>query len=218
MKKYMPKVYKHISKPEHSVPAREVFGVADGVKVTCDMLENMLLSGGLTKKMNTTAGSLIVEENLWDEAMALARSGDDRLAFRASWGLEWAYTMMPEEIVARWGQFFEDFLASRNDSVHRVYSKMICDMMRRRAIALSADEASHLAEKCFDLLINPDTAIAVKVWQIEILHELSPRIGWIGEHLTETVRTLSESPDCTPAMAAHARHYFRKLKKCKMKN
>ncbi len=209
----MAKVYKHFARPEHSAPARELFGIQPGIKVTREDLEKAILSGGLTRKMNTLAGSLIAEENLWDEAMDLSRSADGRTAFRASWGLEWAYCLAPEEIESRWNRFLDDFLASNSESVHRVYSKMICDIMRREAATLSDGQAARLAEKCFDLLIDPDTAVAVKVWQIELLHDLSPRIGWIEENLTETVRTMSESPDCTPAIAAHARHYFRRLAK-----
>ncbi len=216
----MRKVYKHISKPEHSSAPREAFGIGRGEEITVERLEEAL-AGRFARKMNATAGSLIVEENLWDEAMALARrgsngggnrNGGDKIAFRASWALEWAYNMAPEQIEARWARFFEDFLSSRNDSVHRVYSKMVCDMMRRGTVALSDDDAERLAEKCFDLLISADTAVAVKVWQIEILSDLAARIDWVGETLTETVRTMSESPDCLPAMAAHARHYFKKLK------
>lgn len=245
----MSKVYKYISQLEHSVSAREASGIAPGERITVDMLENVLSSGMLTRKMNTVMGSLIVEENLWDEAMMLARNGDERTAFRASWGLEWAYNQEPEQLESRWNLLFEDFLASSNDSVHRVYSKMICDMLRRGAVTLSDDDAVRLAEKCFDLLIKPETAVAVKVWQIELLADLadcpaptgqssesadnsglsdssgysvnpahsgtSRHTDWIGEALTETVRTISESPDCTPAIAAHARHYFRRLAKKK---
>lgn len=210
----MTSIYKRAAKPTQP-PARELLGIDPGVKITPDVLETVVLGAGLSKKMNMLIGSLIVEESLWDEAMLLSGSEDDRTAFRISWGLEWAYTLEPKELELRAKRFVRDFLDARNESVNRVYSKMLCDMTRRGAVELDPEEAISVAEKAFDLLINPKTAVAVKVWQIELLYDLRSRMDWIEEALVETVRTLSEATECTPGMASHARHFFRRIKKSK---
>lgn len=209
----MAKIYKHISKPLHSRPAREELGIAPGEAITAAILESTVLTSGLTKRMNTLVGSLIEEEGLWDIALEMAMSDNDQTAFRVSWGLEWAYNLRPVEIEGRFDIFLRYFLAASNPSVLRVYSKMLCDMMRRGTAVLSDAEAAQVAEKSFDLLINPDTAVAIKGWQIELLTDLIPRIDWIEENLTEVVRQISEDPECTPGMAAGARHYFRRIAK-----
>lgn len=211
----MAKIYKHISAPAHSVPAKEALGIAPDAAITEGLLESIMHERGLTGKMNTKVGSLIVEENLWDVAMSLSRSDNNQTAFRASWGLEWAYCIDPKEIESRSEQFFEDLMASGNQSVHRVYSKMLCDMTRRGTFVLTDSQAGRLAERCFDLLIGAETPVAVKVWQIELLSDLMERIGWIEEQLTPTIRAISEDSECTPGMAACARHYFARLAKRK---
>lgn len=205
------KVYKHISKAGHSLAARAELGLGNGEVITTQTLEDIILVGGLTKKMNVLLGSLIAEEELWTEAMDLAMSDRDQLAFRASWALEWAYSSNMERFAEFIPRFFGDYLKAMNHSVNRVYSKMLCDMIRRRAITLTDGEAEQVAVKCFDLLVNPETAVAIKVWQIELLSDLRSRFDWIEEELTAVVRAMSENPGCTPAEAAHARHYFKRL-------
>lgn len=209
----MAKVYKHVSKPEHSCPARKELGIAADETIDAETLRDLLHAGGLTQKMNTVVGSLISEEDLWEAALDLAISDNAQTAFRASWALEWAYATNHDYFERFIPRFFTDYLNAMNESVNRVYSKMVCDMTRRGALTLTDGQALMVAEKAFDLLVNPETAVAVKVWQIELLSDLSGRIDWIEENLTEIVRAMSEKPDCTPAEAAHARHYFRELEK-----
>lgn len=209
----MKKIYKQVSRRDELGHVREAVGLTSEEPITIETLKDLLLAGGLTKRMNRTFGTLIQEEGLWDEALELARYDDPRVAFRASWALEWAYMIQPEEIERRFQFFLRDFLTFHNESVQRVYSKMLCDMTRRGSIVLSGDQAAALAEKSFDLLTDPDRAVAVRVWQIELLFDLMPRFGWVEENLTAVVRGLSEHPDCTPAIAAHTRSYFRRISK-----
>lgn len=209
----MKKIYKQVSQRDELGSVREAVELTPEESVTIEVLKDLLLAGGLTKRMNRMFGTLIQEEGLWEEALALARSDDPRVAFRASWALEWAYTIQPEEIERRFQPFLQDFLTSHNESVQRVYSKMLCDMTRRGSIVLSDEQAVALAEKSFDLLTDPDRAVAVRVWQIELLFDLIPCLGWVEENLTAVVRGLSEHPDCTPAIAAHARSYLRRIAK-----
>lgn len=202
-------IYKRTERPAVR-SAREELGLSPQERIDKETLRGILSAGGLTKQTNRTLGRLIAEEKLWDEAMALARSGEAQVAFRSAWALEWAYTMDARPVEVRFRRFFEDFLRSGNTSVQRIYSKMLCDMVRRGAVATDDLQAEELAGKCFDLLTDEKTLVAVKIWQIELLDDLRSRIGWIEENLTEMVRSLSENPECRPAMAAHARRYLRR--------
>lgn len=213
----MSKVYKHISKPLHSAPARQELGITPDEIITQATLRDLLLVGGLTKRMNTVMGSLIAEEELWTEAMDLAMSDNDQIAFRSSWAVEWAYSTNMERFDEFIPRFVEDFIRARNHSVNRVYSKMLCDMLRRGVVELTDEQAIQVAEKSFDLLVDPETATAIRAWTIELLWDLSGHADWIEENLTEIVRAMSEKPDCSAGEAAHARHYFKRLAK-KSKN
>lgn len=208
----MNKVYKQAPKVEHLASTRKIFGVSESDIITTDTLRDLVMSRRLTQKMNCIIGSLIVEENLWDSALALSYDTEPKVAFRISWSLEWAYTLKPEMIECRFAEFLVIFISTDNGSVQRVFSKMLCDMTRRGTIVMSDDEAIAVAEKCFGLLTCTDTAVAVKVWQIELLSDLSTRIEWIDEHLTGIVSNMSENKECTPAIAAAARHYFKRRK------
>lgn len=208
----MNKVYKHAPKVGNSSSARKIFGVSESDVITTDTLSDLVMSRRHTQKMNCIIGSLIVEENLWDSALALSYDTEPKVAFRISWSLEWAYTLKPEMIECRFAEFIVIFIDTDNSSVQRVFSKMLCDMTRRGTIVMSDSDAIAVAERCFGLLTCTDTPVAVKVWQIELLSDLSARIEWIDEHLTGIVRNMSENKECTPAIAATARHYFKRRK------
>lgn len=207
----MGKIYKNISCLPSRGSIHKELGIDEGVRVTEELLLDLMVSRGLTGNMNSMLGSLIVEDNLWDAALRLGRNDDRRIAFRASWALEWAYVVEPQQIEKRFAAFLNDLLATRSESVQRVYSKMLCDMIRRGAVSLNDSEAEAVTERCFDLLTGESTPVAVKVWQIELLYDLVPRIEWVEENLSAIVRGISESEGCSPAMAAHARNYFRRI-------
>lgn len=204
-------VYKPIAHSESGLSVREELGLSPDDAITSETFLDLIIAGGLTKRMNRVWGTLIVEEGLWNAAMELARSDDPRVAFRSSWALEWAYNLESAQIWERFPLFFDTLLSSGSESVQRVYSKMLCDMLRSGTVVLNDSEAMAAAERCFGLLTDSGTPVSVKVWQIELLYDLTPRLDWIEENLTAVVRLMSESSECTPAMAAHARHYFRRM-------
>jgi hypothetical protein len=146
--------------------------------------------------------------------MNIGMSAEHHLAFRASWAVEWAYEQCPEGELPVWfaERMTSDFVASTNGSLHRVYAKMLLDRMRFGGFTPTDTQVESLAEKCFDLLINPKTRGAVQMWCMEILTELSPRADWIAEALIETARTISQHPDCPPGMSMACRRVLKCVK------
>ena len=51
-----------------------------------------------------------------------------------------------------------------------------------------------IATACTDWIIDPATLIAVKVWALDILMELTKTEKWIQELLPEVIETLSVNP------------------------
>ena len=86
-------------------------------------------------------------------------------------------------------------------------------MMRRGTIDITDDMAEKITGKSFELLIDPETDVAIRVWQIEILLDMRKRFEWLGANLTDLVRAMSEKTDCTMGAAAAARKYFRRIAK-----
>jgi hypothetical protein len=170
--------------------------------------------GGGMKDMKAQVGYIILRYGAWGAAMNLAQCDNPQMGFRAAWGVEWAYEQSEPGERPEW--FFDrlthDFIASKNGSLHRIYGKMICDAMRFGGFSLVGTRAERLAEKCFDLAIAPATKSAVMFWCLEILTELAPRIGWVAEELPETVRHISEAPDCSPGLRVATREILRRLR------
>lgn len=160
------------------------------------------LQGGFGSAMDRRYGGLIVRNDLWKEALALASHKDARVAFRASWALEWAYFHGRDAFAPYVAAFLENFLRAANPSVHRHYTKMLYDMLRREIFIPNDFQAAQIAEKTFDLLIGEGTKSAVRIWAAEILYELSPRLDWVREHLEEVLRHQIETIP-TPAILNH---------------
>lgn len=167
--------------------------------------------GGNMKPM---VGYLILKYGLWEEAMNLGMTDSRQIAFRATWALEWAYSQSYDDL-PEWfaDRMVDDFVASRNGSLHRVYSKMLCDMMRFGGFRPTDGQADRLAEKCFDLAIGPQTRGAVKFWCLDTLCELAPRIDWIPDALEGLLQRISEEPDCPPGMRVACREIGKRLRK-----
>lgn len=166
--------------------------------------------GGNMKPM---VGYIILRYGLWEEAMNIGMTAPQRIAFRATWALEWAYEQslgqLPEWFFDRMA---DDFAASRNGSLHRVYAKMLADQMVFEGIRPTETQAEKLAEKSFELLIDPKTRGAVKAWCLEILFALRLRLDWIAEPMEDIVQRLSEAPDCSPGMRVWCRELSKRLK------
>lgn len=179
--------------------------------VTEEEIGELLVRHFRDGNMKSEVGYIILRYDLWEEVMNLGRCAKQQIAFRATWALEWAYEQgsdkLPEWFADRMS---DDFAASGNGSLHRVYAKMLCDQMRFGSFRPADVQAERLAEKCFDIVISPATKTAVVFWCLELLSELAPRIDWIGEELEVTVRRISERPECTAGIAVACRAILKK--------
>lgn len=177
------------------------------------------LGGALGPRMGEFYGGLIVKHGLWEAAIGLASHPDPKIAFRSSWALEKAYASHKKYFADNFsGTFIGQYLKSGNGSVDRSYSKILCDMLRRKLIEPGTETLDKIAVKAFDLLIGPDTKVAVKVWAMEILFDLAGRFAWIDEHLEDVVRGELGKESSTPAMSNHGRKLLRRIGERQDKN
>ncbi|MDR2885924.1 MAG: hypothetical protein LBU95_03985 [Rikenellaceae bacterium] len=160
-------------------------------------------------------GQDIARHGLWADALRLAAAGTAKgpaahLAFHAGWALEFAYFADPAGFAPYTAQFLEDFPTVQNPSVHRHYTKILCDLLRRGAVQPTPAQAEVIAERCFDFLIDATVKIGVKMWAMDVLEMLVPRVEWIGEHLREVIEQQMEGG--SPGMVSHGRKLLRRLK------
>lgn len=188
---------------------------------TCDMPQSngpvsaesfaAALAGEFGPGMDERYGRLILEHGLHDDALALAFAADGRVAFRASWALEWSYFHDRERCRPHIPKFLDNFMRCNHRSVHRHYTKMLCDMLRQGIVTPSQAQKEEIAGRSFDFLIDPETKVAVKVWCMEILADLSTDLPWVGEHLADTVRMQMERYP-SPAMLNHGAKLLRRIR------
>jgi hypothetical protein len=172
-------------------------------------VDELFLDGG----MKALVGYIILRHGAWEAAMKVGRDDSSKTSFRAVWALEWAYEQSAPDELPEWffDRLVDDFIATTNGSLHRIYAKMICDRMRFCGARPTDTQAERLAERCFDLVITPATKVATRFWTLEILAELSPRLDWVARELPDTLRHISESPDCTPGLRVATREILKRL-------
>lgn len=171
------------------------------------------LTSELTERMNLVVGLFIARHGLWNAALDMCLDGDQHTVFRISWALEAAYCLDKDAFGSHVDRFFDIYITSQNSSLQRVFTKMLCDLMRRGVFVPSSQQEEQIASKSFDMLLDPTTKVAIKVWCIELLCDLRQRHRWIDENLEEVIRAFSLEEECAPAMSAKARHALARLKR-----
>lgn len=151
------------------------------------------LKADFEKGFSARYGPVVMEEDLYRTALELAREEDPRVVFRASYALEWAFFKDPGRFAPHIPLLIENYLTVCNRSAQRHYIKMLDYILRHDMIRLSPEQEEQLAERTFDLLIDPQTPVAIKVWAMEILYRFSGTLPWVGEHLYETITHLMAS-------------------------
>lgn len=123
---------------------------------------------------------------------------NQQIGFRASWILEHLILEQPDRILPCLDYLLQKFPEVSNSSCKRHYTKILMHLTSHKvkgnlgdAIALRNLEM--VAETCFDWLINPETAIAVKAFCCEVLYNLKDRYDWINEELSEQIRFMMKN-------------------------
>jgi hypothetical protein len=172
------------------------------------MTVEKILAGTLRGDMKSRCGELILREGCWEEAVALSCGDNPKTAWRAAWGVEWAWfaasshpALPPCGFPASLSQAFA---RSDNGGVQRIYGKIIADMLSR-GLEFTAAQLEAIVSKSFDLLIDPSARPAVKVWCFEILFLLRGHASWIADALTETLRNILSSPESSAGLVSRAK-------------
>lgn len=198
---------------ERKQRAEDTYNAIQEVENLSPELFTEALAGDLGPSMGKLYGQLIVRHNLWETAIRLSQHADPKIAFRSSWALANAYEKNRAYFAGDFShEFLETYLESTNGSVQRSFSKILCDMLRRKLISPDIETQEKIAEKTFGLLIDTETKVAVKVWAMEILFDMAPEFDWVNEYLEDVIRTELQRECPAPAMISHGKKVLRRLK------
>lgn len=146
------------------------------------LLENTDRPG---RKFPGWLADLIIENKMYPMMLALACHPDHKIAFRAAWGLEHAYTDYPADFKPYVAGFVRSFSRISDESVKRCYGKIMSHMLRKGDCRPTGREAEMIAETVCRWITQEKAKIANRVNCIEILHVLADRVEWVDSVLED---------------------------------
>jgi 8-oxo-dGTP diphosphatase len=169
-------------------------------------LQEMINSMMSMQEAEWVAASALENPAIFNKLFEYSCSSDSKLAFRASWTLTKVGDKYPEIFDPYLHQLVDLLPAIDNESVERSFL---------RIISLSAmgkiDEKHHglLADYCFAALNSGESAIAIKVYSMEILYNLSFIYPQLANELAVSIRLLME--DGTAAIVSRGNAILKRI-------
>lgn len=137
---------------------------------------------------------------------------DKKIAFHAAWILEYCIYSDPERFKSSYKLMLSVYLIQKNLSCQRHFTKilMLLTGTSNRHYIETAD-LENLIETTFELMINPETPVAVKVNCMDILFNMRATYDWISGELREQILFLLK--DGTAAIQSRGRSILKQLRK-----
>lgn len=151
-----------------------------------------ILSVRATSRFGERIGRLIAREGLLAETIDLGTDPDPRIAFRASYALEYAFAADPKRMEPHLSAFVDRYAEVSCHGAQRHFSKILALLLRQKSRRLDDRRLDRTIEVTFDRMIDRSVPVAVKVWAMEILARLADERPWIGEQLGDTIRHLMD--------------------------
>jgi len=147
-----------------------------------------------TKVLKLTA---IAERNDFNikNLIDLTFDADQQIGFRAAWILENLLMTNPHLILENLDELLLRFPQVSNPSCQRHYVKILMCLTSSKInkeikTRMQAANLEPIVETCFDWMINPKVAVAVKVFCCEVLFNLRNRYDWLTDELAREIEFL----------------------------
>jgi len=159
-----------------------------------ELLKHISETIGKTKVLKLTD---ILYNRMFDikDVIRLTFYPEKEIAFRAAWLLENLVLTKPLRFIDDLDYLIAQFFKIKNKSCQRHYTKILMHltgpkMDKAVKAKIEAMNMEPVVERCFDLIINPKSPVAVKVFSCQVLFNLRTRYNWIPEMLTDQIRIL----------------------------
>ncbi len=168
-----------------------------------------LISTAIGKKEAVAISDTLYRQNFdIDELMAVTFHPEKEIAFRAAWIMEILILTDPERYVNNLNKLVEPFLKIENKSCQRHYVKILMHLMEPKAPKVVRQKIGEMdmepvAERCFDLLIDATTPVAVKAFASQVLFDLRTRYPWINDILPDQLHIMMQG--ATPGIRSKCR-------------
>ena len=145
-----------------------------------------------------TANMVYDEPELFGVLMELALTGEKLYAQRASRVVEICSSRFPELMKPYCSRVIRELKNLKDEGALRNLLKIIAEVPLR----LSGREKSILVNLCFDYLVSGKFPVAIRVYSMQILFNLSKEIPEIGDELARILE--DQLPDETPGYRSRA--------------
>jgi 8-oxo-dGTP diphosphatase len=180
--------------------------VSSEIAVSDDELKSMIYRMSGSSEVGWIAASAVSNQHLFKKLLEFTEGDDTRLVFRSSWALVKVCEESPELFLPYLEVITDKLFNTNNGSAERSFLKIL---QLTGTSSLNEDLQGRLADHCFTLLRSRSSAIAVKVYSIDVLYEISQRYSGLTNELAGIVSML---PDDVPAgVKAKCREIIRKL-------
>jgi hypothetical protein len=172
------------------------------------MLQEMVNSMMSMQEAEWVAASALDNPAVFRKLLEFSYSTDSKLAFRASWTLSKVCDRYPEMFYPYLPEITRSLPGNRNESVVRSFMRIIS--MADLEI-LDEKHQGLLADFCFKALGSGESAIAIKVYSMEIMYNLSLIWPQLANELATSIRILME--DGSGAIVSRGNMILKKITK-----
>ncbi len=178
------------------------------IAVSDGELRSMICRISGSSEMGWIAASAVSNPLFFRKLLDFTDGDDARLVFRSSWALVKTCEQSPELFTPFLGLIVEKLFTTTNGSAERSFLKIL---QLKGTSSLDEDLQGRLVDHCFSLIRSRSSAIAVKVYSMDVLYEISQRYAGLTNELAGIPAML---PDDAPAgVKAKCREIIRKLNK-----
>lgn len=170
----------------------------------------------LTKKKVLKLTEIVKQDLPVKDLLEITFDADQQIGFRAAWILENLLLRNPSTIQENFDKLLFRFPQITNPSCKRHYVKILMHLTSPKANPAIKNKTATanletVIETCFDWLIDPKVAIAVKAFCCEVLFNLRNRYGWIADELAREIEFLMKNG--SPGIQAKGKRILKELQK-----
>jgi len=178
----------------------------DAEVVSDDELKGMVTGLSGVGEIEWIAASASANSLLLRKLLDFSEGGDTRVVFRSSWALTKVCESSPDLLIPYLPEIVEKLIITGNESAERSFLKIL---QLTGTGSLDDKITGRLVDHCFNLLRSRESAIAVKVYSMDVLVDVVQRFP---EVTSELVAVLGMMPGDVPAgIISKRRAVLRKL-------
>jgi 8-oxo-dGTP diphosphatase len=174
--------------------------------VSDEELKSMVYRMMGSSEVGWIAASAAENKTLFRKLLDFTSDHDPRIVFRSSWALTKVCEQAPDLFLPLLPVVVDKLFTVNNGSAERSFLKILT---LTGTSSLDEDKAGLLVDYCFSMLRSPVSAIAIKAYSMDVLHEISTRYPELTHELAAILSMLPE--DVSAGIKAKSRALIKKL-------